>query len=434
MATSIDSPGIGSSKVADPSLITLVMRAETKLNLSVGSFKRKCDKFRDGLASDSLNDVLKGILHSDLLKLRDEIAVNLDDVYMSLVEAEYCEERLEEALDNKENTLFDLNYRLGQLNLGLDLNPRACAEVSLPAKSQFLEFKLPKISIDYFYDSSKDPYAFFHFKKQFENALISSGSKLTNIQKLIYLKSLLRGKALSLVENFPLEDASYHLTVSVLEREFFDVDLIIDEIYSSMTSASKCNSLSDVNMMLDSWRLRVIELQQLGLDFLCAHTAGLSLLSKLLRDKLPNFYLREVCKMCNSPYPTVQQIFDSSSDLSKILADRSKSSVSEPVQRDNKNVNKILKTKPDTEQKTSSSSKFCKLCSQNTHTVFWCPKYNTHASRVARAEAITLCALCLSNKHATSGCSGKKAGLPYMCNICKTSTHAAPMCPKYTAK
>ena len=65
--------------------------------------------------------------------------------------------------------------------------------------------KLPKVKISCFSDNSVNLFAFYQFKISFLNAM-SSVEGITSANKLVYLKSYLKGRALTLIENFPIND------------------------------------------------------------------------------------------------------------------------------------------------------------------------------------------------------------------------------------
>ena len=56
---------------------------------------------------------------------------------------------------------------------------------------------------------------------------MSSVQGVTPSVKLVYLKSYLEGRALSLIENLPIVDNSYTTAWQLLEEELLDKDLLI---------------------------------------------------------------------------------------------------------------------------------------------------------------------------------------------------------------
>ena len=75
--------------------------------------------------------------------------------------------------------------------------------------------------------------------------------------------------------------------------------------------------------------------------------------------------------------------------------------------------------------------KTCKFCSTSGHSMFACPKYNTHDSRVARCVQLKLCPRCSSSKHSESECA---AQLNYKCNLCNSVQHISALCNLFKPK
>ena len=67
--------------------------------------------------------------------------------------------------------------------------------------------KLPELKINNFSDNTSNNF-FFHFQNKFQTTM-SSVQGVTPSVKLVYLKSYLEGRALSLIENLPIVDNSY---------------------------------------------------------------------------------------------------------------------------------------------------------------------------------------------------------------------------------
>ena len=61
--------------------------------------------------------------------------------------------------------------------------------------------------------------------------------------KLIFLRSSLGGRALSLVENLVTSDASYHDALKLLDDEFLDREFIFNEISNKIITSDPLTSL-----------------------------------------------------------------------------------------------------------------------------------------------------------------------------------------------
>ena len=134
------------------------------------------------------------------------------------------------------------------------------------------------------------------------------------------MKTLLRGKAFSLIESLPSDDASYEAAIDLLDREFLDSDLIIHQIIRKIRYHSAPTELKDIEEFVSFHRFRLVELSKFNLDFQGSETAACILLSDIVRDKLPRFFLVELSRHCKSAYPFIPQLFEYSPNLFKILS------------------------------------------------------------------------------------------------------------------
>ena len=78
--------------------------------------------------------------------------------------------------------------------------------------------RLPKISIATF---DGNPLQYQTFMDRYESS-INSSEQLTDIEKFLYLKGLLKGRALNTIEGLSLTDANYKEALNLLETRFGD--------------------------------------------------------------------------------------------------------------------------------------------------------------------------------------------------------------------
>ena len=147
----------------------------------------------------------------------------------------------------------------------LEAVPSVSAPVPTPASAS-VKLPLPPILLDHFEGNEENPFGFFNFKKTFENA-IAGMPNLTKAQKLIYLRSYLKGEALSLVENDEVDDAGYNAAFKLLSTHFLNIDEIVDRTLDQIFYLDKAKSLREVESLSKQLHAKVQDLKSLGYDF-----------------------------------------------------------------------------------------------------------------------------------------------------------------------
>ena len=100
-------------------------------------------------------------------------------------------------------------------------NSGAVLHASALAPPPVFNFRAPQLELPLFSDNSQNDFAFNEFKLSFNNALQTT-STMTSSQKFIFLRSLLRARALSLLQQCDCtEDGDLFSTAwELLEKEF----------------------------------------------------------------------------------------------------------------------------------------------------------------------------------------------------------------------
>ena len=104
----------------------------------------------------------------------------------------------------------------------------------------------------------------------------------------------------------------------LLLKEFYNVEGLIDRTLGHLIDQTMLTSISEVKAFVTSLRFKLVELQKFGLNFF-EKTSGNVLLSKILRDKLPKFFLIELSRKSAKAFPTLTDFLKHASDLIKIL-------------------------------------------------------------------------------------------------------------------
>ena len=138
---------------------------------------------------------------------------------------------------------------------------------------------------------------------------------MSSIEKMIYLKSSLRGQALSLIDNIPIDDMSFEQAWKLLEDEYYDKEFLIDAIMNKIIEYPKCSNIDNTLEFCTFLKFNLINLKKIGHDFEKIGSAGNLLISKIVRMKLPNFFIQELCRRSHVSYPSINQFLTNAHDI-----------------------------------------------------------------------------------------------------------------------
>ena len=363
----------------------------------------------------------------------------------------------EEELDGQSKFSLDVGMQLGEYEkLLLDKNADSGQQVNKDLIQMMAhsinEGKTPHLDCGTFNGKEKDKFAFNTFINQF-NIVIGHKKNLSKSTKLAYLIGYLRDYALSIIKHLSITDDNYELAIDMLRKEFLDEEFIVDETYKNILKAfPSFNSInndpefSSVKAYLNEIRAYLYELKSKGIDLLEHGSAGLSLISHIIFNKLPNLVKREFIHFLSKNYPTLSEVFDNYhtvlARLSKVTSVKHKQPIKSNFQRYNE-VKPKEKVKSEPEQfknkgvftnfKTNQR-KSCKLCGSGDHTLGQCDEFVSYQSKVNRLQELTLCTRCAGSGHDENQCFGKQGKLRFPCKICNTREHFTALCPVNSGK
>ena len=389
----------------------------------------------------------KPLLVEFIRKIRDNLSTveSFDASLGELTE----ESELDAFLVSSRNYHFEILQSIAELQLKCD-RLFSDSKPSPDVSTKLVKLPLPPIQISPFESNAGNPFAYFNFKKSFFNALAGMPN-LTAPQKFIYLKGYLLGEALCVVENIPVTDEGYDLALEQLDFNFLDTENIIDKVLSEILHYNEAKSLSEVESLVRSLSNKIMDLKGLGVDLLENESAALLLLSKIVNEKLPRFFLLELSREAGSAYPNFNQLFCSYHNIiSRLKLGQNGNSGARPKVKpehkefrapkefkdnnlnnlNSKSSNVNVSSKAKYVPKVASVAK-CKFCLNIGHTSAKCDTYVTLQDRKSRAAELSLCNKCLSDRHPTVECAGNRALLPYKCFRCNKSEHHGAMCPQH---
>lgn len=388
-----------------------------------------------------------------LLEVREQAKSKAAEIYsvqkliytaitnMASVGQEVIDQELEDIMEKDTEWNDKCNLGLAQLVTKfkeLSVVPPSINRIENSVPTASIQLKLPELKIKTFSDNSHDLFEFYRFASSFLNA-VNSVPGTSGSVKLVYLKSYLSGRALTLIENYPITDQGFDDAWNLLKQEFLDENLLINETLTTIIKWPSSNSLEENMNFVTFLKSKLNELKKFNLDYISnADAAGQILMGNIVRGKLFSPFLREMMRKVDTSYPSVYQILDYSTEIYKLI---------KPIEGAKNNSLPVLRPKnklfpstfspnsTDFSQRDSSkegsdkSAKGCRFCLGLSHSSLHCRRYADFNARQKRVTELNLCAKCMSAKHNEGSCPGKSGKLPYPCKSCLNPEHVTPMCP-----
>ena len=194
---------------------------------------------------------------------------------------------------------------------------------SVPQVSPLI-FRPPTLEISPFSGNQNNDFEFINFKTSFFNAPIKkkdffSSPPMTEKQKFLYLKTLLRRRALSLLQqcDSTIDQGLFDTAWRLLEKEYLKVDLLIEFSIAKIKDYPALNSLDEIVELLTFLRFKEVELATLGVKFPTDNHLDFSncLLSAIIQDKLPNYFLVELARKTDNPVPSFRLLLEHGDEL-----------------------------------------------------------------------------------------------------------------------
>ena len=104
------------------------------------------------------------------------------------------------------------------------------------------------------------------FMDSFESS-INSNERLNNVDKFLYLKGLLNGKALHTIEGLSLTEENYSEALQLLKNRFGDKKLLIATYFDALFNlkpATDASNVSKLRYLYDAVESNVCNLKSLG--------------------------------------------------------------------------------------------------------------------------------------------------------------------------
>ena len=253
--------------------------------------------------------------------------------------------------------------------------------------------KLPKISLPHFRGELLRWTAFWD---SFESA-VHSNSRLSEIDKFNYLRSLLEGSAYDAVAGLALSAANYGQAIEILKKRFGNKQLIVSKHMETLLSIGAVTSdshLRDLRRLFDQAEANIRSLRALGVE---TESYG-AMLSSVLLSKLPPELRLIVSRKVPADSLDMGTLLETF-EQELIARERATSAVQQPNRR----------VRPQSQQTTSAfvstttGSSVCVFCEQS-HAPITCRSVPTADARKRILRNSGRCFNCLRKNHLSRNC------------------------------
>ena len=142
--------------------------------------------------------------------------------------------------------------------------------------------KLPALKLEIF-DGKQENWQTFY--ENFDCA-INKNTELSDIQKMTYLRNLVKGRALSAITGLTLSKEKYSVALNILKNRFSNKQLLISIHMKKLLSLEKVKdvrNISELRKMFDTIEIQIRSFENLSVD---ENMYG-SILIPILLEKLP---------------------------------------------------------------------------------------------------------------------------------------------------
>lgn len=370
-----------------------------ELNIKRGSFKRQLTEFQkyvDDIADKPLSSLIISNLSNKLQRLKTKF--DQFDEIQAEIELKASDVEKEREIKFEIETQFDELVSIAESqinNLKDDL-----LSTTNKLESQIQSVKLPTIELPSF-DGN-----FMHwlsFKDSF-TALIHDRKDLSDVQKLIYLRSSLKGDAFNSINSLETTNSNYLVAFNIIQEKYSNTRRIVYKHVDNLLNL-KCNELKSY----------VTTIEQ---NICCLNTLNVNpdswdpILVPLLTSKLEKRIIQDWDLHVNSIVNQTE--FPSTQQLLKFLSDRSdiyQTVISKQVIQKPKIQTNVLTSTVNTNTNVN-----CILCNTN-HMIFYCKKFlqKNVNDRIKLIKTAKACFNCLKIGHFTNNCKATK------CKLCNAA-------------
>ncbi|XP_058817389.1 uncharacterized protein LOC131680696 [Topomyia yanbarensis] len=348
------------------------------------------------------------------LKFRLEKLDKLWDEFNEVQAEIECDEELEDEISSVriafETDFFQLKGSLAEkFDAVVPVVNRAPPSPTAPP-AQAAPIRLPELKIPEF-NGSFDEWMNFH---DLFITLIHTNPHLSSVQKFQYLKAVLKGEALRLVQSLTVSAVNYTIAWDTLRRRYDNKNLQIKQHFSALlsTPAIRKESAAALSDLADEFDKHVCVLNKLE----NSDDHWNSFLIELLSSKLDSVSQKEwESQLDNEGRPAYNDLITFIQKRSRILQSLTLSQSSQHVAKpESKLEPKAWRNKTSIYHSSSENLSKCTVCKQ-THALTQCDDFKklSPQKRFDVAKKHGLCLNCLRSSHMMKNCT---AGSCRTCN------------------
>ena len=274
----------------EPTDISRFKRGRGAIRAAVTSAIKKADLI---LAQDSPSDANRATL-SGLLRLLNDKLGQIEEVDRKVL-FELPDAEVEK--DQQEATTYQESIYLSISNIEFFLNQNSNVEAAnrseRSSENSISKFnvKLPKLEIEPF---DGDPLKFNQFFENFETS-INTNDSLSQTEKFLYLRTLLKGPAQKCIEGLTVTESNYEKAVAKIKARFGDTKLLIAtyvDCLMKLKPVGDSKNTHKLRKLFDDLETCIRNLNSLGIE---SSNYGPVLIPSILH-KLPDEIRLEITK------------------------------------------------------------------------------------------------------------------------------------------
>ena len=298
-----------------------------------------------------------------------------------------------------------------------------------------LRVNLPKLQLPVF-DGNIQQWQ--EFWDSFSSA-IHEQQTLPAVSKFNYLKSVLKGSALSVIAGIPLTSENYTVAVKLLQERFGRKEAIIEALYFKLQSLPKVNNkFAEIQRMSESIEKVLRQLEAQGESINEQRILIQQIISKYppevitkleeAKEPVTPWSMRSLRKAI-SQYITVQENVQRYVSLMEEvnLLGQDKHDSQRPLNDSQRPSTEALAVNLQREGNQSRASLPCIFC-KGSHFNDMCDKYTTLAERRQKLNQQQRCFICLKVGHVAKDCAG--AQKKSCCYCGRKGSHNRCVCPQ----
>lgn len=324
----------------------------------------------------------------------------------------------EEDLTNIEELLLDAQEVITELEVHLSISPTTTSSPStdIQAPRSKTSTKLPKLSLKKF---TGDVTAFNEFWEMFKLSI--DNAELDDVEKFVYLKSLLADEPENLLGGLATTKENYVIAKKLLEEKYGDKQLLVQRLYQQLNSIPKStNKTVSLRQTYNE-----IEKNLRALEQMKESITGNILLAIILQ-KFPDEIINKIGDICDDKLD-VKKVREA---LKQLIMRKERLSVftsASSTQTSSSNYHSTPKATTEallTRNINKHPQKSCYYCASKQHYSDECIEFSTIEQRKEKIKGS--CFICLKKGHNLKNCLSKTP-----CAHCKQiKNHHRSLCPK----